>query len=43
MRYESEKERIKIGFDKATSSPIYLDELLLFKAPEQKETKFYKQ
>jgi len=36
--YKSEKQRIKSGLiDKSTGEPIYLDELLCLKTPEQRK------
>ena len=33
--YDLEKQRIKIGFDKATSEIIYLDNLIFIKTPNE--------
>lgn len=33
--YDLEKQRIKIGFDKATSEIIYLDNLIFIKIPNE--------
>ena len=33
--YDLEKRRIKIGFDKATSEEIYLDNLISFTTPDE--------